>query len=113
MARYIVDVNLPYHFSLWHGEAYSHLRDIDDSWTDARIWQYARERDLTIISKDSDFSDRVLLIGSPPRVIHIRLGNMRMKRLHQALSKVWPEVCSLSERCRLVNVFEDRLEGIE
>jgi predicted nuclease of predicted toxin-antitoxin system len=113
MARYIIDVNLPYYFSLWRGDSYIHLRDINDEWTDAQVWHYAQEHGLTIVSKDADFSDRVLLLGPPPRVIHIRLGNMRMRAFHQALSRLWVAACDLSERCRLVNVFEDRLEGIE
>lgn len=79
MPKYLIDANLPYHFSLWEGDEYVHVKGIDDQWSDTQIWNYARERDLTIITKDADFSDRNLLVGPPPRVIHIRLGNMRMQ----------------------------------
>lgn len=77
------------------------------------MWTYAKERGLTIVSKDTDFSDRVLVSEPPPRVIHVKLGNMRLRELHRALVEVWPEVCELSRRCRLVRIFEDRLEAIE
>ena len=30
MPRYLMDVNLPYYFSLWRGEQYIHQKDIDD-----------------------------------------------------------------------------------
>ena len=60
MPKFLVDVNLPYHFSLWKDDDYIHQKDIDDKWTDTQIWNYARENDLTIISKDSDFSNRVI-----------------------------------------------------
>jgi predicted nuclease of predicted toxin-antitoxin system len=113
MAKYVIDVNVPYHFFLWRSTEYVHIRDIDDTWSDRQVWIYAKERALTIVSKDADFSDRVLLEGSPPNVIHIRLGNMKMREFHRALSGIWTEVCEMSARCRLVRVFEDRLEGID
>ncbi len=51
MAKFIVDVNLPYRFSLWKGDEYIHQKDIDDEWTDTQIWNYAQKNRLTIISK--------------------------------------------------------------
>ncbi|MEM7585480.1 MAG: DUF5615 family PIN-like protein [Acidobacteriota bacterium] len=113
MVRYLIDANLPYYFSVWHGPEFVHVNDLDDEWKDSEIWDYARERALTIVSKDADFSDRILLSQPPPRVIHIKLGNMKMKAFHSAISKVWDEVDGLSRRCRLVQVFPDRLEGID
>lgn len=113
MPRYLIDVNLPYYFSLWRGPDYVHQRDIDDAWLDAQAWNYARQQDLTIVSKDADFSARVLVEAPPPRVIHIRFGNLKMREFHQRISAIWPAACELSARCRLVNVFEDRIEGIE
>jgi predicted nuclease of predicted toxin-antitoxin system len=113
MARYLIDVNLPYYFSLWRGAEYAHLKDLNDAWEDSQVWAYAKARDLTIITKDADFSGFALMGQPPPRVIHIRLGNMDMRRFHEALSSRWPEVCSLSRRCKLVQVFLDRLEGID
>ncbi len=77
MAKYLIDVNLPYRFSLWKGNDYIHQIDIDDEWTDEQIWNCAEENDLTIITKDADFSNRIIFHQSPPRVIHIRFGNMK------------------------------------
>ncbi|MEZ4821876.1 MAG: DUF5615 family PIN-like protein [Ignavibacteria bacterium] len=37
------------------------------------MWEYAKENNLTIISKDADFSSRILIKSPPPKVIHIRL----------------------------------------
>jgi predicted nuclease of predicted toxin-antitoxin system len=42
---------------------------------DERIWQYAHENGFVIVSKDSDFSGRSSLRGSPPKVIWLRIGN--------------------------------------
>ncbi len=113
MARYLIDVNLPYYFSLWRGESYQHLRDLNDEWSDSEVWRFAAERDLTIVSKDTDFSGRAMLQTPPPRVIHICLGNLRIREFHQLISGVWRPVCELSERHRLVRIFVDRIEAIE
>ncbi len=56
--RFLIDVNRPYRFALWSGENFAHRRDIGERWRDTEIWRYARERDLVIVTKDADFSDR-------------------------------------------------------
>jgi len=113
MARYLIDVNLPYYFSLWRGSNFVHLKDLGDEWPDAEVWNYARRAELTIVSKDADFSVRAILEPPPPRVIHIRLGNLKMREFHRRVSELWPEICELSARYRLVQVFDDRIEGID
>lgn len=113
MPRFLIDVNLPYHFSLWKGDEYIHQTDIDDEWTDTRIWDYARENDLTIISKDSDFSNRVIFHLPPPKVIHIRLGNLKMREFFASINGVWEDVLDLNKEHKLVTVFRDRIEAIE
>ena len=51
MTKFLIDVNLPYRFSLWKGDDYIHQYDIDDEWTDTQIWDYARENNLTSLQK--------------------------------------------------------------
>ena len=113
MARFIIDANLPYYFSIWRGSDYIHVNDVDDGWSDSQLWCYAAEYGLTIVTKDADFSDRVLLTEPPPQVIHVKLGNMKMRGFHRAISSVWEPVCELSSQHRLVRIFADRLEAIE
>lgn len=53
-----------------------HVRDAGLSSADDRaIWDYAARNDLVIVSKDSDFEQRALLYGHPPKVVWLRLGN--------------------------------------
>jgi predicted nuclease of predicted toxin-antitoxin system len=113
MPRFLIDVNLPYRFSLWSGDECVHMRDIGETWTDTRIWQYARERDLVIVSKDTDFSDRAMISAPPPRVIHLRFGNLRMRDFHVLISRLWPSIVALSAANRLIRVYQDRIEAIE
>ena len=42
---------------------------------DAIIWEYAKLNDFVIVSKDSDFHQRSLLYGHPPKFIYLRIGN--------------------------------------
>ena len=53
-----------------------HVRDFGMSdASDPEIWQLATEGGFTIVSKDTDFQQRAVLRGAPPKVIWIRLGN--------------------------------------
>ena len=113
MPNYLIDVNLPRYFSLWESEHYIFVADIDPTWTDSHIWDHAATNDFTIVSKDADFSDRVLVAADAPPVIHIRTGNLKMRDFHTFLTDIWAGVCQLSENHRLVQVYRDRIETID
>ena len=112
MTKYIVDANLPYYFSLWNTPLYTHVIDINPEMKDSEIWQYAKENNLTIITKDADFSDLVLLNNPPPRVIHVKLGNMNMKTFHETIDNIWHDILRMSEEYKLIRVYKDGIEGI-
>ncbi|TAE30459.1 MAG: hypothetical protein EAZ91_10445 [Cytophagales bacterium] len=62
---------------------------------DAQISLIALQEDRIVITKDSDFPDAFFLKGPPPRVIHIRLGNIRNRDLLDFLEPRWPLLCDL------------------
>lgn len=113
MARYLVDTNLPYYFSLWRTNDYLFQRDFDPSAPDTNVWEYARAHNLTIITKDRDYSDRILLVEPPPRIIHLKVGNLKMRPFHEFISSQWSKICDLSDSYKLLYVFIDRIECIE
>jgi predicted nuclease of predicted toxin-antitoxin system len=43
--------------------------------TDAEVWAHAREHDFVLVSKDEDFHQMSFLLGPPPQVVWVRLGN--------------------------------------
>ena len=43
--------------------------------SDTGIWDYARTHGLTILTKDSDFNDLLVVHGPPPKVVWLRIGN--------------------------------------
>lgn len=113
MPNYLIDINLPYYFSLWNTDEYIHQRDLDAKASDATIWQYAKLNELTIITKDRDYSDRILLLNPPPRIIHLRVGNMKLRDFHTFVSKHWDQVLEMSKTHKLVILFKNRIEGID
>jgi predicted nuclease of predicted toxin-antitoxin system len=53
-----------------------HVQDVGLSTVgDSEIWDYAKAHDFVLVSKDSDFQQRSLLQGAPPKFIWLRLGN--------------------------------------
>lgn len=53
-----------------------HVRDVGlKTADDPLVWDYAKDNDLMIVSKDSDMHQRSFVFGYPPKVIWVRLGN--------------------------------------
>ncbi|WP_298916240.1 DUF5615 family PIN-like protein [uncultured Nostoc sp.] len=52
---------------------------------DVVIWEYAKAHDFVIASKDSDFHQRSLLYGHPPKFIYLRIGNSPTSKIVQIL----------------------------
>lgn len=54
----------------------THVRDAGLATApDPDIWAHASAGGFIIVSKDTDFQQRALLFGHPPKVIWLRLGN--------------------------------------
>jgi predicted nuclease of predicted toxin-antitoxin system len=77
--RFLVDAQLPPALARLlsgRGHIAEHVADAGlVSASDAEIWRYAIEHDAVLITKDEDFADLVLLGGSAPVVIWVRVGN--------------------------------------
>ncbi|MBK8722843.1 MAG: DUF5615 family PIN-like protein [Saprospiraceae bacterium] len=113
MAKYLIDANLPYYFGLWNNSDFKHVKDLNDTWSDDEIWNYAKNNNLIIITKDTDFSNKVMLKGAPPKVIHLRIGNLKIKDFHRLLSNDWEFIIDVIKDSSLVNVYIDRIESIK
>lgn len=51
------------------------------------VWDYAKDNDLMIVSKDADMQDLNLVFGNPPKVIWLRLGNCSTLQVENLLRR--------------------------
>lgn len=77
-----------YYFALWNNPDFIHVNDFDDSWSDDKIWDYAKQNNLVIVTKDADFSLKVLYNGSPPKVVHFKTGNLKIRSFYELTKKI-------------------------
>lgn len=52
---------------------------------DSVIWNRARAENFCIVSKDSDFYQRSLLFGAPPKVVFLKVGNCTTAKILSVL----------------------------
>lgn len=52
---------------------------------DEVIWNYAAEHGFLLASKDADFYQRSIALGSPPKVIWLRVGNAPTRTIAELL----------------------------
>jgi predicted nuclease of predicted toxin-antitoxin system len=63
-----------------------HVRELGlNAADDAIIWEYAKNNDFMIVSKDSDFHQRSFVHGYPPKVVWVRLGNCSTSDVERVL----------------------------
>jgi len=55
--------------------------------SDEEIWNYARDNGFTIVTQDSDFNERSLVYGYPPKIIWLRAGNISTQNIKRLLKK--------------------------
>ena len=96
----LVDNQLPVALARYlsaHAWECIHVRDVGlDEVSDQDIWEYAKTRSLTIITKDEDFQALANRQGSvPPQVVWVRLGNCRKRALLAAFSRILPSLKEL------------------
>jgi len=112
MNGFLFDENLPSKFTFETSLPKRAVCELGKSPTDTEIWDYARRNALVIVTKDADFSGRIILQAPPPWVVHLKFGNLRRQAFHAVLARVWPQVEVVLKNHKLVNVFMDRVEGV-
>jgi len=55
--------------------------------SDAAVWDYAKARNFTIVSADSDFFELAATLGPPPKVIWLRRWTYRTKDVELVLRR--------------------------
>ncbi len=76
---------------------------------DSEVFFAARERDVILISKDSDFKDLIQIQGHPPRLIWITCGNTSNEKLKTILSFALHKALQLLEKGEAIIEINDQL----
>lgn len=77
--KFLVDNNLSFKLVQPVSESFpgtKHVRETNGiSADDTTIWNYAKNNDFVILTKDNDFDERSQLLGCPPKIVHLICGN--------------------------------------
>jgi predicted nuclease of predicted toxin-antitoxin system len=76
---------------IYPGSAHVHNCGLGSA-DDLAVWQYAKDNGFTIVSKDSDFQERSIVVGSPPKVIWLRTTNCTSVEIEALLRAAFPVI---------------------
>ena len=62
---------------------------------DREVWEYALTNDFIIVTKDADFGELSVVVGFPPKVIWLRVGNCTTHRIEQLLRIGYAAIAAL------------------
>ena len=111
MKDFLLDENLPLRVTFTPALPVSHVSDFGANPTDPQLWQIAAAGHLVVVTKDTDFSDRILVSSPPPWIVHLRFGNMRRADFHRFLASAWPRIEAMLPEYKLICVCADRVEA--
>jgi len=75
-----------------------HVRDVGlKSSDDPKVWDFAKDNDFMIVSKDADMHDLSLVFGNPPKVIWLRIGNCSTRQIENLLRQDFEVIKLFSE----------------
>ncbi len=74
----------------------THVRDCGlKGRCDEAVWDHARQKGFTLVSKDGDFYQRILLTGPPPKLVWLCLGNCTRDQIVSLLMRYEKEIRAL------------------
>lgn len=99
--RLLFDQNLSRHLvvllaDLYPGSAHTGHLGLDRA-PDSSVWNWAAERGVILVTKDSDFHQLSLVRGAPPKVVWIRLGNASTRQVAELLRQHAADVHAFAE----------------
>jgi predicted nuclease of predicted toxin-antitoxin system len=75
-----------------------HVRDVGlKAADDPLVWDYATDKDFIVVSKDADMHDLSLVLGNPPKVVWLRLGNCSTSDVENLLRRNFDVIKVFSE----------------
>jgi len=63
-----------------------HVRDLGlEQAEDIEIWEFSKNKNFVIVTKDADFNDLSVMWGYPPYIVWLRTGNTRVRQIESIL----------------------------
>ena len=89
--KLLFDQNLSYRLAVRLADVYPgsmHVRELGmASADDKEVWEQAMAGGFAVVSKDSDFYQRSLVLGHPPKLVWIRRGNCSTSEAEEILRR--------------------------
>lgn len=73
--------------------------------SDEEVWSYARNNGFTIVTQDSDFNERSIVYGYPPKVIWLRTRNTSTKNIKRLVEEHSQDIL-LFEKDRILGCLQ-------
>ncbi len=109
--KLLFDENLSCHLVDLLADCYPgscHVRSVGlERADDSAVWDYAATHDLMIVSKDSDFHQRSLLFGAPPKVVWVHIGNCSTSTIEQVLRRHVVDLANFEQDSAAVSLILD------
>lgn len=109
---FLVDVNLPKRFSFFNAGKFSHVADLNPRMTDEDIWNYAIQNDKVIITKDVDFYDKYMSSDKFPKIIYLKLGNLKLSEMHLYFESNWEFIIERLREANFIIAEKERIKII-
>lgn len=84
---------------IYPGSAHVHQCGLGSA-DDLAVWQYAKDNGFAIVSKDSDFQERSVLLGAPPKIIWLRATNCTSDQIENLLRVALPTITQFIQEDR-------------
>jgi len=83
------DNNLSYRLvgllsDIFPNSTHAMIEGLDEA-KDMTIWEYSKDNNCAVVTKDSDFLDISAVFGFPPKVVYITTGNCRLKDMENII----------------------------
>lgn len=111
--RLLIDENLPVTLADLLPVECFHATKFGRNQSDHELWIAAREQDLVILTRDTDFFDRLMIEGPPPKVVWVRLGNLRRRELEVGLVDMWATIEGLLVSADLIEIHPGIIETFQ
>ncbi len=115
---FIIDAHLPRVIvgqieALGHEAIHTSDLEMGNKTPDEAINELAVERMATVVSKDADFYNTFLLHRKPPKLVMVKVGNMRLKELSALFEMSLPKIIDALGSYDLIELHQDKIIGID